>query len=87
MKYKYCAFTFEFNDAFECEMEYHPEERGSREGGQQMEPDYPEYVEISRILVNGTVDVTDYLSKDTLDKICEAAIEYIIEERKEYGYE
>ncbi len=51
-----------------CHLEYEPAERGSREHGLQMEPDYPAQVTLVAAYVRD-VNVYDLLSDDQIEQI------------------
>ena len=67
-------YSLNTDAVFECFFDYSPAERGSREDGVQMEPDYPESVEVCSVLCNG-VEIMDYLSEDTLEDITDKIME------------
>jgi len=57
-----------------CHLEYEPAERGSREHGLQMEPDYPAQVTLVAAYVRD-VNVYDLLSDDQISQIECAALD------------
>jgi len=66
-------------DSIECELEYFEAEIGSRDCGQQMEPDYPDYIELYSAEINGT-DIIDLLSDVTKQMIEQKAMEQMKKE-------
>jgi len=62
--------------AIECEYDYSPPERGSWEGGMQMEPDYPAYVELCTACIHNQ-DVLDLLNDETIKAIEDRILEEI----------
>ena len=52
-----------------CHVEYEPEERGSRENGIQMEPDYAASISIEAIYAGGNMDIQVLLSDAILEEI------------------
>jgi hypothetical protein len=64
-------FLFKYKSLFlECEIDYLPSEKGSREVGTglQLDPDYNAVAEVVSVSLNG-VDVTDIIREDILDEI------------------
>jgi len=62
-------YTYIFDGGeLECELEYEPAERGSRENGMQMEPDYPESCTLETAKLNG-IDIAELLSSDVVSLI------------------
>jgi len=62
-------YTYIFDGGeLECELEYEPAERGSRENGMQMEPDYPESCTLEKAKLNG-IDIAELLSSDVVSLI------------------
>ena len=55
----------------ECWLDYEEAERGSREGGLQMEPDYPATASLCYAEINGE-DIAEILRESTTDEIEEA---------------
>ena len=68
-----------------CHVEYEPEERGSRENGIQMEPDYPGEVIIYGIYANSEIDIQSLLSDAIIEEI-EAHISHDMENTNDYDY-
>ena len=68
-----------------CHIEYEPAERGSRENGIQMEPDYPESISIEAIYAGGSMDIQALLSDAILEEI-EAHLRHEMESTNDYDY-
>lgn len=67
--------NYRFNASIlDCEFEYEPAERGSRENGQQMEPDYPATLTLYAAYLN-RVDIMDLLSDEIIEDIEADAME------------
>lgn len=56
-----------------CILDYTPAERGAREGGLQMEPDYPEDMTLCEAWLFG-VDITPLLTESQIEEIELAAL-------------
>lgn len=79
-------FTFKYKSLFlECEIDYTPSERGSREYGTglQLEPDYDAVAEVISVRLEG-VDITDIIREYILDEISDA---FLNQELEDYDYE
>lgn len=75
--YGYFEFLADFlleDHTLVCHLEYEPAERGSREHGLQMEPDYPAQVTLVAAYVRD-VNVYDLLSDDQISQIECAALD------------
>jgi len=71
------TYTYIFDGGeLECELEYEPAERGSRERGTglQLEPDHPEFCTLETAKLNG-VDIAEMLSPEVVDFIEMMAID------------
>jgi hypothetical protein len=67
-------FNYNFTGGvLKCELEYEPAEYGQREGGLQIEPDYPACMTLCNAYIND-VDVVDLLSEKTIADIEAAAL-------------
>lgn len=58
----------------ECELDYEPAERGSRESGVQLEPDHPASAYVIRVWVNG-VDISNLLDSSITTRIEESFLD------------
>ena len=79
-------FLFKYKSLFlECEIDYLPSEKGSREVGTglQLDPDYNAVAEVVSVSLNG-VDVTDIIREDILDEISDT---FLNQELEDYDYE
>jgi len=82
-------FVFKYKSLFlDCEIEYSPPEKGSREYGTglQLEPDYDAIAEIISVSVKG-VDVTEIIRDDILDEISDTFLNREKEFDWDYDYE
>jgi len=69
------TYTYIFDGGeLECELEYEPPERGSRENCVQMEPDNPGYCILETAKLNG-VDIAELLSLEVIGFIETMALE------------
>jgi hypothetical protein len=67
-------FNYDFaGGTLNCELEYETAEYGQREGGLQVEPDYPACMTLYNVYING-IDVVDLLSEKTILDIETAAL-------------
>ena len=67
--------NYRFNDSIlDCELDYEPAERGAREDGVQLEPDYPSTMTLTAAYLN-RVDIFELLSEGIIDVIEAAAKE------------
>ena len=57
-----------------CHLEYEPAERGSRQGGVQMEPDYPDNMTLHAAYI-GSIDVSGGLDSSVVEEIETLAME------------
>lgn len=56
--------NYRFNGSLlDCELDYEPAERGAREEGQQLEPDFPSMLTLTAVYLNH-VDIIDLLSEE-----------------------
>jgi hypothetical protein len=69
-------------------LEYEPEERGSYQGGLQMEPDYPECVSIHAVYADSHVNIVRLLSEELIEEIQATYLHdlSIESEGDDYGY-
>lgn len=72
VEFEYC--TPLLDEPLTCHLEYEPAERGSWEGGMQMEPDYPANMTLCAAYLRG-IDVSQILSSDMVEEIEVAALE------------
>ena len=67
-------FNYDFaGGTLNCELEYEPAEKGSWEGGLQVEPNYPACMTLYNAYINA-IDVVDLLSGQTILDIETAAL-------------
>jgi len=69
-------YTYKFHGGeLDCELDYEPSERGSRERGTglQLEPDYPERTNLEIAKLNG-VEITELLSQRIIELIEEQSL-------------
>jgi len=79
-------FLFKYKSLFlECEIDYLPSEKGSREVGTglQLDPDYNAVAEVVSVCLEG-VDITEIIREDILDEISDT---FLNQELEDYDYE
>jgi len=79
-------FLFKYKSLFlECEIDYLPSEKGSREYGTglQLEPDYNAIADVLSVCLEG-VDITEIIREDILDEISDT---FLNQELEDYDYE
>lgn len=66
------SFTYDLDDGtLECLFDYEAPERGSWQGGQQIEPDWPENFILNSVKA-GEIELIDYLDEAFKERILDA---------------